>query len=836
LLHDSGTDFAAYILQQSFGGVDVQRAADELGFRESPSAPHSLAKELDAAKAALREAQSAQHTLSEQARTLDDLERRRDNAHCTFARRTAIERAIQYTHAYNEMQVTKQALDRYPNVLSVLHGNEREQLQNVCTRLDAARQQAERAKANYEQATRAAEDALPGGPLSDDALATLRASVTTLQTLDRAHMDASRTHAAAVTNEREARRVIGAALEDTRLASIDTVKFNELAAFVRQYEQVQAAVTSVDAELMRLGDIVALPDSDVILDGIRILSRWLRSIPAGGDREQGLIRILWVTAVIAILLSVTLAIHWNIVFSVGAALALVLAALGTRRLAPGRAFSRYEQEYRELSLPQPANWSVDNVCQIIDQLLHDQANAASLTQRIDLRNDAERLRASHTERLKQLQGQARALADRFGVAPDYDVHTLGWLSDRISRWQDAARTLAKESAHFEHVQTQYNQQLAQIRTLIASRPEWTAPTTTDEAVGLLDTLEQRHRQYVSAIQRQQHAASDLRTTTAVIEHATEEYEALFTLGAIPIGDVRAFEALCEQYDGYKTAAKHYELAVSLCDAKRGELETDATYDPALPQMSLPELQILLENTRDCETTIATLDTTVTRIRTEVELAERASDVEFALARVANAEAALRDTYVANVHAVIGDRIARYVHHTTRDRHLPDVFHRAREIFAQITDGRYRLDFDSRDDAPTFRAFDVHRGVGQSLETLSSGTQVQLQLAVRVAFVESQEDDTHIPLILDEALGTSDDHRSRAIIDAVIALSKRGRQIFYFTAQSDEAGKWVAALEQAAVPHCIIDLAQRLMTAADLAPLPDQNNRSTASPVFRELLA
>jgi uncharacterized protein YhaN len=807
LLHDPGTDFAAYILQQSFGGVDVQRAANKLGFRESPSAPHTLAKELDAAKTALRHARLEQHALSEQARTLDDLERRRDAARATLAHRTAIERAIQYTHACNEARIAKEARDRYPGALAALHGNEREQLRNVCARLEAAQQQAERAKANYEQATRDAKSVLPGGPMSQQFLATFRASVLTLQEIERARMEASRALAAATANEREARRVIGVALEDTRLASIDTIEFNELATFVRQYEQVKAAITAADAELMRLGNVAVPPDNGVTRDGIRILSRWLRSVPPSGNREQWLTRVLWMTAAIAIALSVTLAIHWHAVFFVVAVIVVTVAGLGTQRRNPDSASSRYEQEYRELPLPQPADWSVNSVCQVIDQLLIDQAEATLLTQRIHLRDDVERRRAPQVKQLQQLQRQAQDIADRFGIAPDYDVHTLGWLADRLSRWQDAARTLADVTARLERVQRQYDRQIAQIRSLIASRSEWTAPMTTDEAVGLFETLEQCQHQYTSAMQRQQHAASDLHTATAMSERATKEYEALFTLGAIPIGDVRAFDALCEQYDGYKAAAQQYELATSLCNTKRAELETSATYDPTLLQMSLPELQMLLDTTKDCETTITTLDTTITRIRTEIELAERATDVELALTRVANAQAALYDAYVANVHAVIGDRIARYVHDTTRDRHLPDVFHLAREIFASITNGRYRLDFDSRDNPPTFRAFDRSRGVGQSLETLSSGTQVQLQLAVRVAFVESQEDDTRLPLILDEALGTSDDQRSAAMIDAVIALSRRGRQIFYFTAQLDEAGKWAAALEQAAVPHHVIDLAE-----------------------------
>ena len=62
-------------------------------------------------------------------------------------------------------------------------------------------------------------------------------------------------------------------------------------------------------------------------------------------------------------------------------------------------------------------------------------------------------------------------------------------------------------------------------------------------------------------------------------------------------------------------------------------------------------------------------------------------------------------------------------------------------------------------------------------------------AVRVAFLE-QDESARLPLLLDETLGTSDDGRAGAIIDSVIEIAREGRQVFYFTAQHDEVGKWV----------------------------------------------
>src|SRR5690606_37194719 len=105
-------------------------------------------------------------------------------------------------------------------------------------------------------------------------------------------------------------------------------------------------------------------------------------------------------------------------------------------------------------------------------------------------------------------------------------------------------------------------------------------------------------------------------------------------------------------------------------------------------------------------------------------------------------------------------------------------------------GRYELRLDQQDE-PEFTAFDEVDRLERRLEELSSGTRVQLLLAVRVAFVEQQEQGVMLPLLLDEVLGNSDDERARAIMAAAVELAREGRQVFYFTAQADEVVRWGA---------------------------------------------
>src|SRR5690606_37768952 len=69
----------------------------------------------------------------------------------------------------------------------------------------------------------------------------------------------------------------------------------------------------------------------------------------------------------------------------------------------------------------------------------------------------------------------------------------------------------------------------------------------------------------------------------------------------------------------------------------------------------------------------------------------------------------------------------------------------------------------------------------------------------------------------------DDVRADAIIQAVLDLAASGRQVFYFTAQADEVGKWRAALtERPEIAHRLIDLRDvKEMDLVKKRPLPRQ---------------
>ena len=116
----------------------------------------------------------------------------------------------------------------------------------------------------------------------------------------------------------------------------------------------------------------------------------------------------------------------------------------------------------------------------------------------------------------------------------------------------------------------------------------------------------------------------------------------------------------------------------------------------------------------------------------------------------------------------------------RDKAQAPMVTLASEYFRLITNGRYRrLIVDDSAEQPALQAErDDGRHIGVS--AMSEGTADQLYLALRLAALELQRNEQRqMPLILDDVLITSDDHRAANVFSALARFSEGG-QVMLFT--------------------------------------------------------
>jgi uncharacterized protein YhaN len=221
--------------------------------------------------------------------------------------------------------------------------------------------------------------------------------------------------------------------------------------------------------------------------------------------------------------------------------------------------------------------------------------------------------------------------------------------------------------------------------------------------------------------------------------------------------------------------------------------------------------LAIDNERDhCRQDIALREQAQTAARQTEEQARRALEAidasdRAALAREAMESAAARYRSAIRpwarlklAHALLQEALTRF-----RERAQAPMVTAASAYFSLITGGLYeRLITDETVDTPLLCAV-RSGGVRIRIEEMSEGTADQLYLALRLAALEVRRaSHPQMPLVLDDALITSDDERAANILRALARFAEGG-QVMIFTHHRHLLDVARAALgEQAFVTHSL----------------------------------
>ncbi|MDB4949572.1 MAG: hypothetical protein JWM27_2221, partial [Gemmatimonadetes bacterium] len=491
--------------------------------------------------------------------------------------------------------------------------------------------------------------------------------------------------------------------------------------------------------------------------------------------------------------------------------ALVLAAGVLAWLAhsvrgdAGRRAER-QREYERLGLDRPARWEPAEVQALIARLETAAAEAAETIHRAKRREVVERRLGELDARTGEIDARRADLALRVGLAPDADEAAVAWLCQRVHRWQAAQRDVGQKEAE----QGAARQQHASASAELAG---WIAPfavaevASASEVSGTLHDLRERQQAHGEARVKLEAAETRMRDASEEAARFRAECAKLLSrAGLADDGDGR-MEELCAVRPAFAAAREKYMGKQQEARTAERRLRECAGYEDGIVARPRGVVDMEWKASEEAGEKLDAVKQQAAALEERLRAARERTDMEAALARVSDAEAALRDCRERDEADVVGGVLRDYVERETRDRDRPAVFHRARALFAAITRGRYRLDLSDGGAKPEFRALDTGTGMGCALDELSRGTRLQLLVAVRIAFVETMETGVMLPLVMDEALGNSDDARAEAVMDAVVALARGGRQVFFLTARLDEAERWMARLGGAGVEHRLVDLAE-----------------------------
>jgi len=811
LLTVEGRDLAAVVLKESSGGYDVGEAADAAGFRARTGSPRRAIDALRKARAALRRAHEAQDTLRDRAASLRELEQDKREASRAMGRLRAVQKAREYRKALESSEASRRELERFPKGIGRLAGTELEALEGIRRRLDDDRGRLDAARAELERARRECERvSFPDGGLPAGFVAGLRERVNELASAEQTLRERAQEIARLDAELREERARFGDAMDDRRaraLARVGPAELERLHALAARAEEFGARRHALQAVSEWAGDLDRPADLEALREAASHLHQWLARGETDPARERRLRVVSGLAAAGLLVAGVVLALALHLAGLILAALALPLLYVLARSGRTDDGKQRLRQAFERLGVPRPGSWTVEAVEARAAELHREMAQATLAAEKEARFGDLGKKRAAIDEELASLEAQRASLVDEIGLAPDLEHPAVAHLVSRIARWQDLTTRRAGAARAHDEAARQRDRLVAALREAVAPfglEEMLDGPALDGPAVaGVVDDLSRREAEHDKARAAVATSERAIEEAGRRIRAAEAEERALYERAGLEPGDESTLRAYASEREAY---AKARERARDL-EREAARLAEDLAGHPDLMECTPEQIDEELKRCEEAARRYDRLVQEIGRIQGQVEDAKQKHDIEEKLAAVEDCREALRRQRDEDQAAVVGHEIAAWLRCRTRDLERPRVFHRARELLLGITNGRHRLELHDEEDPPAFRAVDTVTDIGHDLDELSSATRVQLLLAVRVAFIEEQEQGPSLPLLLDETLGNCDDRRAKAIIRAATEIVRSGRQIFYFTAQGDEAGKWLAELEGSDVPVRRIDLAE-----------------------------
>ncbi|WP_263786209.1 AAA family ATPase [Salinibacter grassmerensis] len=796
---DSERALADAILQEAQGGYDVPGAAGTLGFGEYAKGALKETRAVEEARGRVEEARSLHRDLERKERSLRRLRRERDEARAAARRREALAQALAVVQAEQERREAERAFNAFPEGMQALQGDEAERLERLrADRADAVEKQTNATEQRAEAETRIAESRLPAEGLPDDALDTLR---TALQEWDEARTtveQAKRERArAAETEAAEWERLSGDDKEAA--AQVDGPEVDAVQSLAEARLEVRGREEALGALERQFGEADPETNPEQIRRGVEQLAEWLRepaSAPAEAGRGWILRYVVLAGAIAVVALGAVLGLGGALLGWIVAGAGVVVAVsayLATRSAGPAPETRRpdLEQRFERLDLPTPPSWSVDAVHAHLDSLLQDWTDA-----RLEAAKAQEWMRhadeaSTIEDKQAELEDREAELVDRLHVDPGLEAHSLLWFVQRLGAWQEAWTKVTGAEEKIREAERQAETWRDKVQAVVEPYEDEDVADISDGQAAL-EQLREDQRALEAAHTDRENAQQRLDQATAQVERIDDEIETLFDRLGLDEGSDETVGEWCAQFDEYEAADEALSRAERSVELERERLHELEGFEESMLGATADELERRKDEADRQAEQVDDLSDQISRIQQQVEDAKTDHDLEEALAEHQSARQVLRRRGRRDLRRVVGQALADVVHERTRNQDLPAVFSRADELFRQITSDRYRLDLDRAQS--TFRVV-TDAGRGLALQELSGGTKVQLLLAVRMAFVETQEQGIRPPLVLDEALANSDDGKAAAIIEAVHTIAAEGRQVFYLTAQSDEVAKWRRQLDE-----------------------------------------
>ena len=585
------------------------------------------------------------------------------------------------------------------------------------------------------------------------------------------------------------------------------------------------------------GDAPQQAEVDRLRDGVSALRRWLAVSEDSASRVLVWVRhttqvALWAGMTLAALLALwalRAESYWLLGFFLTVMANLFAVYWFSRQAASLGADARDEakRNYAETGLEIPPEWNREAVREHLRSDVEARLNRLLLRQERAVRAGGLRAELEQAEtEIGELEEKKMALASELGIDPELPGAPFLRFISVTEKWDSAQRDHAVKAAALRALDDRIGEGAAHVRELLAP---WRTTVevdsdATDHVDGVsaseaevdalrvaFDALEKRLAKAKEADGEIESARDRVESLEDRIRNAEAGRSGLFERAGIATG---ARAELARRVDGlndWRKANDALVLATGDENRLRGLISDDASLIEAA-EKGVDPIEVAEDSADPVEVAEEGAVTELQRelraaskeadkhdellkkqqdIETLLREARKSHDLERAAGELDEAGEALRDKRDRALLHVATDLLLNDVEDAFRTEREPELLRRARERFEQVTAHEFTLELA---DKSGFTARDLTQGVLRAPAELSSGTRMQLLLALRLAWTEDRERGGEaLPLFLDEALTTSDESRFAVMARTISRLSRNdGRQIFYLSARRHEATLWKQA--------------------------------------------
>ncbi len=460
--------------------------------------------------------------------------------------------------------------------------------------------------------------------------------------------------------------------------------------------------------------------------------------------------------------------------------------------------SGFRKRYEETGMTLPGEWSATSVSEKLDELEMRRAELREAELQARESGKLAKRLADLEPELAEAETLKSAMSEKLGFDPRITALGLDRLVRLIADYEKAVRESDDAKASIAALEEDIGACRNRVNHFLMG---WQVelPQDIDAA---LDGLRSRARKAIEAQREIVTATREIARAEEGLSRLDDQRTKLFGAAGILDGDVAMMTRCCEQLVAWKEQNEQCQAAKVREAERRLPLEENSDLLARVEASKRAELETELATAQTLADGATELRNQITRIETRRDEAGRDSKLEQASAGEQAARESLEDALNKVLYSDAAQFLMDGVRNEYRTGHEPELLQAAREQFSRFTHHAFRLQVDAEHG---FTAFDNQQQATRKLSELSSGTRMQLLLAMRLAWTRKIEQrSVTLPLFLDEALTTSDEERFAQVVVSLEELaSEQGRQIIYLSARRHEVGLWERAAGRR--PH-VIDLA------------------------------